>query len=80
MNYHLKNEKLYTTGNGSHIFLANIYLKQDISSEYAMVDFICMGLLDLLWARTENYKMENLAHSALSGIRTRDLPLTRRTR
>ena len=28
-------------------FLADLYLKQDISSEYAMVDFICLGLLDL---------------------------------
>ena len=24
-----------------------------------MVDFICMGLLDLGWARTENYKIKN---------------------
>ena len=24
-----------------------------------MVDFICMGLLDLWWARTDNYKMKN---------------------
>ena len=24
-----------------------------------MVDFICMGLVDLWWARTENYKMKN---------------------
>ena len=28
-------------------FLANLDQKQDISSEYVMVDFICMGLLDL---------------------------------
>ena len=28
-------------------FLANRFLKQGISSEYVMVDFICMGLLDL---------------------------------
>ena len=28
-------------------FLANIFLKPGISSEYVMVDFICMGLLDL---------------------------------
>ena len=27
-------------------FLANLYLKQGISSEYVMVDFICMSLLD----------------------------------
>ena len=54
-------------------FLVNIYIKQGISLEYVMVDFICMGLLDL-W--TENYKMKSLSHSA---IRTRDLPLTKRT-
>ena len=40
-------------------FLANLYLKQGISSKYAMIDLICMGLLDLWWARTENYKMKN---------------------
>ena len=46
--------------NGSHIFfLANLYLKQSFSSKYAMVEFICMGLLNLWWTRTENYKMKN---------------------
>ena len=40
-------------------FLANLYLKQGISSEYGMIDFICMGLFDLWWARIENYKMKN---------------------
>ena len=28
-------------------FQTNLDLKQDISSEYVMVDFICMGLHDL---------------------------------
>ena len=28
-------------------FLANRYLKQGISSEYVMIDFICTSLLDL---------------------------------
>ena len=28
-------------------FLANLYSKQGISSEYVMVDFICYGLLEL---------------------------------
>ena len=42
-----------------YFFLANLDLKQGISAEYAMVDFICMGLLDLRWARTENYKIKN---------------------
>ena len=28
-------------------FLANLFLKQGISSEYVMVDFICIGLLGL---------------------------------
>ena len=40
-------------------FLVNLYLKQDISSENAMVDFIYMGLLDLSGSRTEKYKMKN---------------------
>ena len=40
-------------------FLANVYLKQSISSEYVMVDFICMGLLDMRGVPTENYKMKN---------------------
>ena len=31
----------------SIFFLANLFLQQDISSEYIMVDFICMALLDL---------------------------------
>ena len=35
-------------------FLANLYLQQGISSEFVMVDFICMGLLDLLGAQTKN--------------------------
>ena len=39
-------------------FLVNLFLKQGIRSEYVMVDFICMGLLDLLGARTEIYKMK----------------------
>ena len=38
---------------------ANLDPKHGISSEYVMVDFICMGLLDLLGALTENYKMKN---------------------
>ena len=40
-------------------FLANLFLKQGISSEYVMVDFICMGKLGLQGAKTENYKMNN---------------------
>ena len=54
-------------------FLANLDLKQGISSEYAMVDFICMNFLDMWWAHSQKI----LVHS---GIRTRDLPLTNRTR
>ena len=45
-------EKLYTTGNGSNIFSSEpFFLKPGISSEYVMVDFIHMGLLDLWGAR-----------------------------
>ena len=39
-------------------FLANVFLKQDIISEYVMIDF-CMGILGLQGAKTENYKMKN---------------------
>ena len=39
-------------------FLANLFPKQGISSEYATADFICMGLLGLQGAKTENYKNE----------------------
>ena len=38
-------------------YLANLFLKQGISSEYVMVDF--MGKLELQGAKTENYKMKN---------------------
>ena len=40
-------------------FLANLFLKQGISSEYVMVDFICMGILDIWAAQTDNYTMKN---------------------
>ena len=40
-------------------FLANLFLKQGMSSNYVMVDFICMGKLGLQGAKTENYKMKN---------------------
>ena len=44
---------LYTAENGSHIFLASIFLKQGISSEYVMV----------AWAnsesRGENRELQN---------------------
>ena len=40
-------------------FLENLFPKQGISSEYVTVDIICMGLLGLQGAKTENYKMKN---------------------
>ena len=40
-------------------FLANLFLKQGISSEYVMVDFICIGKLGQQGAKTENNKMKN---------------------
>ena len=40
-------------------FLANLFPKQGISSEYVTADFICKGLLGLQGAKTENYKMKN---------------------
>ena len=41
------------------MFFANLYLQQGISSEYVMVDFICMGLLDMWAAQTDNCIMKN---------------------
>ena len=40
-------------------FSSELFLKQGISSEYVMVDFICMGKFGLQGAKTENYKMKN---------------------
>ena len=40
-------------------FPANLFLKQGIISEYVMVNFICMDLLNLFGTRTKNYKMKN---------------------
>ena len=40
-------------------FLANLFLKQGISSENVKVDFIRMGILGLQGAKTENYKMKD---------------------
>ena len=42
-----------------YFFPANLFLIQGISSEYVMVDFICMGLLDMWAAQTDNYIMKN---------------------
>ena len=39
-------------------FLADLFPKQGISSEYVTADFICLGLLGLQGAKTEN-KMKN---------------------
>ena len=36
----------------SYFFLANLVLKQGISSEYVILDFFCIGLLDLSGVRT----------------------------
>ena len=47
---------------------AEFFLQQGISSDYVMVDFICMGLLDIWAEQTDNYTMKK--------IRTRGLPLT----
>ena len=59
------------------IFLSNLYLKQGIGYLYVMVDIFA-------WASSsceerevsENYKMNFFFHS---GIRTTNLPLTKRT-
>ena len=44
-----------------------------------MVDFIPMGLLELCGSRVER-ELQNVKNLAHSGIRTRDLPLTKRAR
>ena len=49
--------------------LANLYLKQVISSEYVMVDFICERLLELQEEEARVIKWKILAHS---GTRTHD--------
>ena len=38
---------------GSIFFLSNLYLKKKFGLVYVMVDFICMGLLELQGARSE---------------------------
>ena len=50
---------MYTTGDGRHIFLSNFYLKQGIGLVYVIADFICMCLLELHGARSENNKVKN---------------------
>ena len=49
---------IYPWRRRQYFFLANFYLKQDISSENDMVDFICMRLLELWGTPVENYKMK----------------------
>ena len=51
-------------------FLANLFPKQCISSEYVTAYFICMGLLWLQGAKTENYKMKNSCPYRDSNSRT----------
>ena len=50
-------------------FLANLFLKQGVSSEYVMVDFICRGKHGLQGAKPRFTKRKILAHS---GTRTHD--------
>ena len=45
------------------IVLVKLYQNQGISSEYVMVDFICIGLLDLCGARTDNNKKKIMKNS-----------------
>ena len=52
----------------------NHFLKQDISSEYVMVDFIFMGLFGLQGAKPRIIKWKILAHS---GTRSNDPWITR---
>ena len=51
-------------------FLANLFPKQGISSEYVTADFICMGLLGKQGTKTENYKMKNTCPYRDSNSRT----------
>ena len=51
-------------------FLSNLYLKV-----YVMVDFICIGLLELRGVRTENYKMKNSCPQRDSNSRYLDITM-----
>ena len=68
---------IYQWKRQQYFFLAHLYLKQGIDSVHVMIDFIGMGLLDLWGAQTKNYKMKIFVNN---GIRTYDLPLSKRTR
>ena len=43
MNLEIQGIVMYTTPDGSHIFLSNLYLKQGIGSVYVIFDIICKG-------------------------------------
>ena len=48
------------------LFLVNLFLKQGISSEYVMVDFICMGKTRA--ARSENRELQNEKFLPIAGL------------
>ena len=52
-----------------YVFLSNLDLKQGIGLVYVMVDFICMGFLDLQGTEPRITKLKSIAHS---GTRTHD--------
>ena len=43
MNLEIQGIVMYTTPEGSHFFLSNLYLKQGIGSVYVIFDIICTG-------------------------------------
>ena len=59
-------KKLYTLETAAIFFLANLFLKQGISSEYVMVDFICSD------CKERNQELQNEKSIAHSGTRTHD--------
>ena len=60
-------------------FLSSLYLKQGIGSVYVMVGFICKGLSRDV-KNASQVRITKLKILADCGIRTRDLPFTKRAR
>ena len=54
---------LYHWKRQSYVFLANFCLKQGISSEYVMVDFICIGLPRPVRNANRKIQNENFLHT-----------------
>ena len=68
---HVKaSDPLYTTGDGRHTFLANLYIKRVIGKAFVMVDLIWMGYLKLQGAKTEELWNEKYLQTAAIELTT----------